>query len=307
MGGLGNLLPRWSQDAASSSSFRIVRNEVRRSALSLQWAALDQTLAATASDDERHYCIELATEALSGLQQELDQVTVPVELAGVGTVLAGIILCSDASTPIAPEILDAVDRRLRSVPPMYSAAARGLLFWSGTRRALPAEQLWLHAGADRSGTGLPSRILSHALAALDAYSALPEGELVALARNWVREAPDGSEVPLILLEAHIRHQRRLAVADEGLGLLYFVEESVQFDIVEAIKRSLHSSRYVETPWTERWRSLSAYALYLMGDYRRAREHFAALRTVPEYSPWDFLGDDAQQQFEHAKEIVCRGR
>lgn len=309
MGGLADLLPRWSQDSAPVPGHRIVRREVRRAAQSLQWPALDQALAGISNADERHYCLELAIEALSGLHQEFSQLGIPVELTGVGVVLLGILLSGDESerAALAPELRDAIDRGLSTAPELYSAPARSFLFWSGEGRRLAPEQLWAHAKSDRDGNLASSRLLSHALAALDAYPALPDGELVSLARHWVRDADDGTDRPLLLLEAHVRHQRRLAVKDEGLGLLYFVEESVQFDIVESIKRSLQSTRYDESPWTERWRSLSAYALYLMGDYRRAREHFGAIGAIPEHAPWCFLGADPQRQFEHAKEIVCRGR
>lgn len=306
MGGLAELLPRWSPDGATRTNQPIVRREVRRAAQSLQWPALDQAILGTGNDEERHFCVELGIEALASMSEELAQLPVPVELAGVTIVHLGMLLAGE-ERPTAAEVLSAIDRGLRAAPASLRSAAHALLVWNARAKGLAAEQLWSHVGIERSGASASTRVLSHMLAALDRYPVLPETELVSLARYWIQEADEGTERPLLLVEAHVRHHRRLAEKDEALGLLYFVEEAVQFDIVEALKRSLLSPRYALSPWSDRWRSLCAYALYLMGDYRRAREHFSALNEIPEGAPWCFLGTDPQAQFRHAKEIVCRGR
>ena len=155
------------------------------------------------------------------------------------------------------------------------------------------------------GQKLSARIALHLLLAHRGHG--QTAGVINLARELIVLTEEDEHSSLLLLTAHIIVQHRLSLDDEAAGLLYFVEENVQYDIVQSLKESLLSSRFQPNHWTPLWQSQAAYALYLMGDYRRAREFFGAITALPQLYPWSLVGgsEGAEGAYQHAKEIVCR--
>lgn len=194
------------------------------------------------------------------------------------------------------EILDPVD----PTPHVYMVTiARGL--------HLSHEVAWEHfqKAVDRA----PHHVPAHA-AMLELLSPTWGGSLdsmFAFARKAVASAPEGNEIWMLLLLAHLErwHFAYVMEGDEATAKAWVGDPAVQQEVLHGYGRSLLSEWHVRGRYTPQRRNEAAFWFYLSGETSRLRHEMTLIGDVCTESPWCYLGSP-HEVFAAAKKSAKSG-
>jgi hypothetical protein len=145
------------------------------------------------------------------------------------------------------------------------------------------------------------------MALANKWSGAGHEPMFEFARQAAASAPDGSDVPLVLMMAHL--ERWLWEShfeeDDAAADAYLEDSGVLAEAAAAYDRSLGAASHVPRRSSVHFHNLAAAWFYLVEDRARLSREIAAIGTAVTDRPWQYL-DDPGVVFAQAKELASGG-